>query len=143
MSSTEVPKYAELVLREVLREELVLKSFKKELDAVSIPAGGSVSVDVATDGLYSGILVTCRATYDPAATAGVRVRCLYSFDGVNFDTPEDCDASGNFFEPSFSPGSTRQRSEIFALLTPYVRINVANLDTARSVVVSLWRTLSK
>jgi hypothetical protein len=126
-----------------LREELVSKGFKKELDNVTVAAGGSVDVDVATDGLYSGMLVTCRAKYDPAATAGVRVRCLYGFDGVNFDTPEDADAEGNYFEPSFSAGATRQRSVIFPLLTPYVRIRVTNLDTARPVTISLWRSLTK
>jgi hypothetical protein len=128
---------------DALREELVLKASKKELDTVSISAGGSVDVDVATDGLYGGILVTCRATYDPAATLGVRVRVLYSFDGVNFDSLEDADAEGNYFEPTFSAGATRQRSVIFAVLSPYVRLKVSNLDTAKSAVVSLWRSLCK
>jgi len=130
-------------IREALREELISKDFKKELDTVSIPAGGSEDVDVSTDGLFSGLLVTCRATYHAAATAGVRVRILYSFDGTNFDTDADADAEGNYFEPTFAAGATRQRSVIFPLLTPCVRIRVTNLDGAQPVTVSLWRSLSK
>jgi len=130
-------------LREALRQELITKDFKKELDEVSIPAGKSKDVDVSTDGLFSGLLVTCRAIYHAAATAGVRVRVLYSFDGTNFDSEEDADAEENYFEPSFSAGATRQRSVIFALLSPYVRIRVTNLDGAQAVTVTLWRALSK
>ena len=130
-------------IAEKLRSELVAKGAKKELDAVSIAAGGSVDVDVSTEGLFSGILVTCRVTYDAAATAGVRVRLLYSFDGVNFDTPEDCDAEGNYTDLSFAAGATRQRSVIFSLLSPYFRIRVSNLDGSYAVTVSLWRSLTK
>jgi len=120
------------------------KEFKREFVAASIDPAASINIDVENlDGLFSGLVITCRATYNSAATAGVRVRVLYSFDGTNFDSEADADAEGNYFDPSFQAGATRQKTAIFSFLAPYARIRVTNLDTTYAVIVSLWRGLSK
>jgi len=85
----------------------------------------------------TGLLIVARARYDPASTAGVRINWLYSYDGINYDTLADSEAEGNYFEPTFAAGETRQRSTILAFLSPYVRFRIENLDTTYSVVVTL------
>jgi len=129
---------------QALQKLLLAKKYVHELDVVTIDPGASEDVDVKNEnGIYSGLVITCRCTYNSAATAGVRVRVLYSGDGTNFDSLEDADAEGNYFAPTFSAGATRQRTAIFSLLTRYARIRVTNLDTTYAVTVSLWRGLSK
>lgn len=138
-------------LREAIREELTsgnpavslpiggVKSVKQELSNVSIPANGYRDVDVEVPEAYSGMMVTCRASYGADATAGVRLIYLYSHDGVNYDGEEDAIDAGNYADLTFAPGQTRQRSEILAALPKYVRVRVRNKDLSAPVTVSLWR----
>jgi len=129
---------------QALQKLLLAKKYVFELDAVTVDPGASRNIDVKNeDGIYSGLVITCRCTYNSAATAGVRIRVLYSGDNVNFDSEEDADAEGNYFEPTFSAGATRQRTAVLSFLTRYARIRVTNLDTTYAVTVSLWRGLSK
>jgi len=129
-------------LRKLLREELApLREVTKVLDAVSIGAGATKEFTVESEEEHSALIVTVRATYDPAATAGVRIRWLYSADNVNFDSEEDAEDAGNYENLTFSAGVTRQRTVVIPLFKPYVKVQVVNLDTTYSVTVTAWRTL--
>ena len=71
----------------------------------------------------------------------MRVRYLYSPDGVNFDSPEDAEAAGNYEDLSFVAGATRIRTILIPILQSYVKVQVVNLDTSYAVTVDAWRTL--
>ena len=113
----------------------------QELSAYSIAAGGVAEIVKTGLNGYSAIVVTVRATYDANATAGVRVRWLYSPDGQNFDSPEDAEAQGNYEDLTFSAGATRQRTILIPILADNVKIQVVNLDTAYAVTVDVWTLL--
>ena len=113
----------------------------QELNAQTIAGGGVAEFTVdnsETDG-FSALVVTVRATYDASATAGVRVRWLYSPDGTNFDSVEDAEDAGNYEDLSFSAGATRQRTILIPVFQRYVKVQVVNLDTSYGVVVDAWR----
>jgi len=113
------------------------------LSSQSIAAGETAEFTINdTDG-YSAIVVTVKATYDASATAGVRVRWLYSPDGTNFDTVEDAEAQGNYEDLSFAAGGTRQRTILIPIFSPYVKVQVVNLDTSYAVTVDAWSTLMR
>jgi len=105
----------------------------------TIPADSSVDFVVSDE--YSVVIVTTRATYDASATAGVRVRWLYSPDNLNFDSPEDAEDAGNYKDLTFSAGVTRQRTVPIPLLQKYTKVQIVNLDSSASVTVSVWKTL--
>jgi len=132
-------------LRRALREEIapVREEVEKVLDAVSVDAGASEAFTVESGAEHSALIVAVRATYDPAATAGVRVRWLYSPDGVDFDSPEDAEDAGNYEDLTFSAGVTRQRTVLIPLFKPYVRVQVVNRDPTYAVTVDGWRTLMR
>ena len=113
-------------------------SSTQDLSSQVITAGSSVNVDKSGLDGYSAIIFTVKATYDATATAGVRVRWLYSQDGTNYDSSEDAEAQGNYEDLTFSAGATRQRTIAIPILTDYVRIQVVNLDTSVSVTVDAW-----
>jgi len=113
------------------------------LSSQSISAGGTAEFTVSdTDG-YSAIVVTVKATYDASATAGVRVRWLYSPDGTNFDSVEDAEDQGNYEDLSFVAGEARQRTVLIPILQPHVKVQVVNLDSSVSVTVDAWETLMR
>ena len=115
----------------------------QQLSSQSISAGGTTEFTIDdTDG-YSAIVVTVKATYDASATAGVRVRWLYSPDGTNFDSVEDAEAQGNYEDLSFATGETRQRTVLVPIFLPYVKVQIVNLDTSVSVTVDAWTTLMR
>jgi len=117
----------------------------QELSSQSIAAGEVAEFtvdDTKTDG-YSALVVTVKATYNASATAGVRVRWLYSPDGTNFDTVEDAEDQGNYEDLSFAAGESRQRTVLVPIFSPYVKVQVVNLDTSYAVVVDAWRTLMR
>ena len=117
----------------------------QELSARSIPAGETVEFTVnasETDG-YSALVVTVKATYNASATQGVRVRWLYSPDGSNFDSVEDAEDAGNYEDLSFEKGKTRARTILIPLFMPYVKVQIANLDTSYAVTVDAWRVLMR
>ena len=117
----------------------------QELSSQSIIGGGTAEFTVdntETDG-FSALVVTVKATYNASATAGVRVRWLYSPDGSDFDSVEDAEDASNYEDLSFTAGATRQRTVLIPLLQPYVKVQVVNLDSSYSVVVDAWRTLMR
>jgi len=126
-----------------ITEVLPVKDTTQRLSATSVAAGATINVNIGPITNRTGMLVILRCTYDAAATAGVRLRYLYSPDGTNFDDPADADLEGNYFEPSFSAGATRQRSVIIPFLSPYVRLAVTNLDATYAVVIDLWTVETK
>lgn len=134
--------YAPL-LRTVIREELAPRREvpEKVLDAVSIGGGGLEEFIVMSTERYSALAVTVKATYDASASAGVRVRWLYSPDGSNFDSPEDAESTGNYEDLTFEAGKTRQRTVVIPLFTPYVKVEIVNLDKVYPVIVDAWTTL--
>ena len=115
----------------------------QRLSAVSIPASGTREFTISgTDG-YSAVVITVKATYNADATAGVRVRWLYSPDNTTFDSPEDAEAAGNYEDLSFAAGATRVKTILIPLFQPYVKVQVVNLDTSYAVTVDAWSTLMR
>jgi len=113
----------------------------KILDSVSIDPGSSSEFTIKNMEGYSAIVVTVKATYNASASAGVRVRWLYSPDNTNFDSPEDADDQGNYEDLTFSAGATRQRSILIPIFAPYVKVQIVNKDTSYGVTVDAWYTL--
>jgi len=112
----------------------------KEL-TVSIAGGGKAEFTVESREKYSALVVAVKAEYDPAATAGVRVRWLYSPDNVNFDSEQDAEDAGNYEDLTFVAGETRQRTIVIPIVKPYVKAQIINRDTTYAVIVTAWRTL--
>ena len=108
------------------------------LSGYTLKAGGVYGFERAGLRGYSVLVVTVRASYDPNSTAGVRVRWLYSPDGVNYDSVEDSEAQGYYYNLSFKPGSVRQATVPIPLLSPHVRVEVVNLDPEYPVTLDLW-----
>jgi len=115
---------------------------EKVLDSISIAASGIEEFTI-TAGIYSASIITVSATYDASATSGVRVRWLYSPDNSLFDSPEDAIDEGNYKDLTFSAGATRTRTIIIPHLQPYIKVQVVNLDSSYSVVVTAWKTFMK
>jgi len=115
----------------------------QELSLKSIVAGGVEEFTVSDGDGFSALVVTVKATYNGSATAGVRVRWLYSPDGSTFDSVEDAEAAGNYEDLSFVAGATRIRTILIPLFQPYVKVQIVNLDLSYSVVVDAWRTLMR
>ena len=115
----------------------------QQLSSQSIPASGTKEFTISDANGYSAVVVTVRATYDASASAGVRVRWLYSADGINFDSIEDAEAQGNYEDLSFAAGVTRQKTILIPILQPHVKVQVVNLDTSYAVTVDAWSTLMR
>lgn len=110
----------------------------QDLSNYSLAGGGSVNIDkTGLDG-WSALVAIVRVSYNASATAGVRVRWLYSPDGSNYDSPEDADAQGNYYDPSFTAGATRQATLLIPILAPYVRVQIANKDSTYAHTLSTW-----
>jgi len=115
----------------------------QELSSHEISAGETAEIIKSNLSGWSTIVVTVRATYNANATNGVRVRWLFSPDGTNYDSVEDAEAEGNYADLTFSAGETRQRTILLPILTPYVKIQIVNLDSSYSVVVDVWTILMR
>lgn len=113
----------------------------QDLSAYSITGGGIAEITKSGLNGYSALVVTVRATYDASATAGVRVRWLYSPDGTNFDSVEDAEAQGNYEDLSFSAGAIRQRTVLIPIFADNVKIQIVNLDGTYAVTVDAWTLL--
>jgi len=111
------------------------------LSAKSIAASGTENIDESGLDGYSAIIVIVKATYDASATAGVRVRWLYSPDGSNFDSSDDAEDAGNYEDLSFSAGATRQRTVLIPVFTDNIRIQIVNQDASKAVTVDVWKIL--
>ena len=115
---------------------------ERVLSAQTIDAASASEFTVGGEG-YSAVVVTVRATYDASATAGVRVRWLYSPDSINFDSPEDAEDAGNYADLTFSAGATRQRTVLIPLLQKYTKVQIVNQDASKAVVVDVWKVLMR
>ena len=117
------------------------KSTEQVFTSKSIAPNSSEDFIVSNE--YSAVIVTVRATYDASATAGVRVRWLYSPDNTNFDSPEDAEDAGNYENLTFSAGATRQRTILIPLYQKYTKVQIVNLDSSYAVTVDAWKTLMR
>ena len=115
------------------------KSTEQVFTSKSIAANSSADFTVSND--YSAVVVTVKASYDASATAGVRVRWLYSADNSNFDSVEDAEDAGYYKDLTFSAGETRQRTVLISLIQKYTKVQIVNLDASKAVVVDVWKTL--
>lgn len=113
----------------------------KVLSAQSIPASDKAEFVISNGDGYSAVVVTVKAAYGASATAGVRVRWLYSPDGTNFDSVEDAEAEGNYVDLSFVAGATRQRTILIPIFADNVKVQIVNLDATYSVTVDVWSSL--
>jgi len=113
---------------------------ERVLSAQTIDSASASEFTVRGEG-YSALVVTVRATYDASATAGVRVRWLYSPDNTNFDSPEDAEDAGNYSDLTFSAGATRQRTVLIPLLQKYTKVQIVNQDASYAVTVDAWKVL--
>jgi len=129
--------------RRVITDVVPIRETEKVVDAESVVAGTTRDFTISSTKDHSALTVTVRATYDPAATAGVRIRWLYSADNVDYDSPEDAEGAGNYEDLTFSAGATRQRTVVIPLFKPYVRVQIVNRDTTYAVTVTAWRTLMR
>jgi len=117
------------------------KSTEQVFTSKSIAANSSADFIVSNE--YPAVTVTVKASYDAGATAGVRVRWLYSPDGSNFDSVQDAEDAGNYEDLTFSAGATRQRTVLIPLIQKYTKVQIVNLDGSKSVTVDVWKTLMR
>ncbi|MEM0096135.1 MAG: hypothetical protein QW660_05820 [Candidatus Bathyarchaeia archaeon] len=113
----------------------------KVFDSKSIAGNSIEEFTIMSTSKHSALLITARASYDVNATAGVRIRWLYSQDGVSFDSSEDAEEAGNYADLTFAAGATRQGTTLIPLFTPYVKVQLVNKDTDHPVTVTVWRTM--
>ncbi|HUV76236.1 MAG TPA: hypothetical protein VMW00_06295 [Dehalococcoidales bacterium] len=74
------------------------------------------------------LALTVEATYNAAATQGIRVHVLTSYDGVNFDTED-----WSTWEVNFTAGATIRQTSVYNTDPYIVRVLVENLDPAQAV----------
>lgn len=113
----------------------------QDLANYTLQASGVVEVVKTNLDNWSTISVSIQAVYSTAATAGVRVRWLYSPDGVNYDTPQDAESAGNYADLTYAAGATRQRTVRIPILAPYVKVQIVNQDSLNAVTVTMWSWL--
>jgi len=91
----------------------------------------------AVDG-WGAVVVVVKVAYPANASAGVKIRWLYSPDGSNFDSIEEADNQGNYYNMTYGAGAVRQTTVVVPLLTPFVKIQIFNQDASNPVVVDVW-----
>ncbi|GAI86864.1 unnamed protein product, partial [marine sediment metagenome] len=74
------------------------------------------------------LAITVEATYDGAATQGIKIHVRTSYDGTNFDT-ENWDS----FTPSFAIGATIRQTKHYDVSPRFIKVLVENLDGAKAV----------
>lgn len=85
----------------------------------------------------SGLALTVKCSFDAAATLGIRVHVVSSYDGVNFDT-QDFDT----WLPTFIAGATIQVTKVYDVSVAYLAVIIENLDPAKTVTtVSVYSTV--
>ena len=113
----------------------------KVFDSKSIAGNSLEEFEITSRDKHSALLITAKASYNVNASAGVRIRWLYSQDGASFDSPEDAEEAGNYGDLTFAAGSTRQGTTLIPLFTPYVKVQVVNKDADHPVTVTVWKTM--
>ena len=108
------------------------KTVTTVLDEATIAAGATtVLADCAAIDLSGGPLtlaITVEATYNGAATQGIRIHVRTSYDDTNYDT-EDWDS----WTPAFAAGSSIRQTKHYDTSPNYVRVLVENLDGVQAV----------
>jgi len=90
---------------------------------------------------YSAVVLTVKATYNASATAGIRVRWLYSPNGSDYDSEDAAEAEGQYADLKFVANATKVETVLIPIFQPYVKIQIVNKDTSYSVTVDAWKTL--
>lgn len=75
-----------------------------------------------------GLAITVAATYNAAATAGLRVHIRTSYDNINWDT-EDWDT----WLAGFTAGATIRQTEHYDADPMYLRVLIENLDAVQAI----------
>ena len=97
--------------------------------------GNSAQLDL--DGVES-LAITVDATYNSSATQGVTVKVFTSYDGTNYD-----DDIFDSFDPSFSAGSSVQKTVAVDPSARYLKVTVQNKDTGQSATVTVKAVTQK
>ena len=109
-----------------------LKTATTILDKASIAASATTTLaDCDAIDLSGGpatLAITVEATYDGAATQGIKIHVRTSHDGTNFDTI-DWDS----FTPSFTVGTTIRQTKHYDTSPYAIKVLVENLDGAEAV----------
>jgi len=111
------------------------------LESEAIPAGGKSEFVVSDANGFSAVVLAVKAVYDASATAGVRIRWLYSPNGSDYDSEDAAEAEGQYNDMAFSAGATKVETMLIPIFQPYVKVQVVNLDTSYPVTVDVWKTL--
>ena len=115
-----VPGAVPKVVTEILNEAVIAA-------AATTVLGDCAAIDMHTSG-YNTLAITIETTYNAAATRGIRLHVMTSYDDVDYDT-EDWD----MWEPNFDAGATIRQTKIYDTDPAYVRVLVENLDAAQAV----------
>ena len=115
----------------------------QQLSSQSIAASGTSEITLNNLDGYSAAVVIVKAAYNASATAGVRVRWLYSPDGTTYDSTADAESQGNYEDLSFTAGGTHQRTILVPIFTDNIKIQIVNQDTSYSVTVDAWTLLMR
>jgi hypothetical protein len=102
------------------------------LDEASIAAGATTAIgdcdDIDLSGGASALALTVEATYNGAATQGIKVHVRTSYDGTNWDT-EDWDS----WNARFTAGDSIRQTKNYDTDPMYLRVLIENLDPAQAV----------
>lgn len=111
------------------------------LTSETIAAGDVKDFVISDTNGYSAVVLTVKATYNASATAGVRIRWLYSPNGSDYDSEDAAEAEGQYNDLTFDSNSTKIETVLIPIFQPYVKVQVVNLDTSYPVTVDVWKTL--
>jgi len=111
------------------------------LTSETVAAGDVKDFVISDTNGYSAVVLTVKATYDASATAGIRVRWLYSPNGSDYDSEDAAEAEGQYNDITFTAGATKVETVLIPIFQPYVKIQIVNKDTSYSVTVDVWKTL--
>ncbi len=108
------------------------KATAEILDEAEIIAGATTVLgDCDAIDLSDGdrtLTITVEATYNGAATQGIKIHVRTSYDGTNWDTI-DWDS----WTPSFTIGATIRQTKHYDVSPYAIKVLVENLDLAESV----------
>ena len=97
------------------------------MDNKTIAASSSENSDSLELADITRFALTVRCTYDSGASTGITVY-IYTYDDYNWDTDELTS-----FEPSFTLGTTKQKTAFIDIDAKKIRVKVTNKDTGKSV----------
>lgn len=108
------------------------KTATTALDEATIAAGATTVIGDCADIDLSGgpptLAITVEATYNAAATLGIRVHVRSSYDGASWDT-EDFDV----WDAGFTAGATIRETRHYDTDPMMLRVLIENLDGAQAV----------